>query len=122
MRVLFLTHRLPYAPNRGDRTRAYNLLQALKGRAVVDLVSLVHSDDEASHGENLDGLVDSLAMCRVPSVRNHVKGALMLGTTRTLTHLLLDSPDVKPMVGRAIARAKPDVVLVYCSSMGRFAL
>ena len=29
MRVLFLTHRLPYAPNRGDRIRAYHILRAL---------------------------------------------------------------------------------------------
>ena len=28
MRVLFLTHRLPYAPNRGDRIRAYHILKA----------------------------------------------------------------------------------------------
>ena len=26
VRILFLTHRLPYAPNRGDRIRAYHVL------------------------------------------------------------------------------------------------
>ncbi len=122
MRVLFLTHRLPYAPNRGDRARAYNLLKALRHRAKVDLVSLVHSEEEAGHGEEIRDQVDSLEMCRVPFVWNRIKGAAMLGTTRTLTHLLLDSPEVKPAVSRTIGRAKPDVVLVYCSSMGRFAL
>ena len=122
MRVLFLTHRLPYAPNRGDRTRAYNLLKAFHGRAKVDLISLVHSDDEASHGDEVREMVDSLQMCRVPFAWNHIRGAAMLGSTRTLTHLLLDSPSVKPAATRALARARPDVVLVYCSSMGRFAL
>ena len=41
MRVLFLTHRLPYAPNRGDRIRAYHLLREMSQVAEVDLVSLV---------------------------------------------------------------------------------
>src|SRR5207247_9362003 len=42
VRVLFLTHRLPYAPNRGDRIRAYHILRMLASRAEVELVSLVH--------------------------------------------------------------------------------
>ena len=29
MNILFLTHRLPYAPNRGDRIRAYYLLREM---------------------------------------------------------------------------------------------
>jgi hypothetical protein len=35
LRVLFLTHRLPYAPNRGDRVRAYHLLKALAPHAQI---------------------------------------------------------------------------------------
>ena len=42
MRVVFLTHRLPYAPNRGDRIRAYHLLRTLATEHEVHLVSLVH--------------------------------------------------------------------------------
>ena len=53
MRVLFLTHRLPYAPNRGDRLRAYHMLRAMRANADVDLVSLVHDRDEASHAPDL---------------------------------------------------------------------
>ena len=49
MRILALTHRLPYAPNRGDRLRAYHMLQHLREHADVELVSLVHDDEEASH-------------------------------------------------------------------------
>ena len=47
MRVWFLTHRLPYAPNRGDRIRAYHILDWLHRRAEVHLLSLVHDADEA---------------------------------------------------------------------------
>ena len=30
MRILFLTHRLPYAPNRGDRVRAFHIESTLR--------------------------------------------------------------------------------------------
>ncbi len=46
MRILFLTHRLPYAPNRGDRIRAFYLLREMSRFADVSLFSLVHDDEE----------------------------------------------------------------------------
>jgi sugar transferase (PEP-CTERM/EpsH1 system associated) len=122
MRVLFLTHRLPFAPNRGDRIRAFNLLKALHGCASVNLVSLVHDREEEAEGGRIRHLVDTLDMCRVPRTRNRVKGALLLGSQRTLTHILLDSPDVVPALARVTRDSKPDVVLAYCSSMARYAL
>jgi len=122
VRVLFLTHRLPYSPNRGDRVRAFHLLTALHRCATVDLVSLVHSSQEAAESHRISGLVESLDLCRTPTIRNYVNAALRLGTRETLTHLLLDSPDVLPALQRVVARNPPDVVLAYCSGMGRFAL
>src|SRR6185503_142028 len=64
MRILFLTHRLPYAPNRGDRIRAYHLLRHLSARHQVDLVSLVHDDEEADHAGDLRSMVDSVTIER----------------------------------------------------------
>ena len=89
MRVLFLTHRLPYAPNRGDRVRAYYLLERLAGVADVDVISLVHDDDEASRGPSLAG-VSSVTVARVNRPRALLASALALGTSRPLTHTMLD--------------------------------
>src|ERR1043165_5395034 len=122
MKVLFLTHRLPYAPNRGDRARAFNILKALRAHAEVDLVSLVHSPEEASHGEQLRGLVKNLEMCQVPWLSNRIRGAIHLGSQKALTHLLLDSPAMGAVLERRIREQPPDVVLAYCSSMARFAV
>ena len=38
VRVLFLTHRLPYAPNRGDRVRAYHIVRLLAPRVDLEIV------------------------------------------------------------------------------------
>ena len=121
MRVLFLTHRLPYAPNRGDRVRTYHLLRVLSRRAEVDLLSLVHDDDEASHVGELTSLVSSVTVVRVPRVRNLVRSAVGLATSTPITHTMLDSPELTDAVSLLGSRA-PDVVLAYCSGMARCAL
>jgi len=85
-------------------------------------VSLVHSEEEASQAPALDGMVETLDMCRVPTITNYIRGGFRLATRSTLTHILLDSPEVHGALRRVLERQSPDVVLVYCSSMGRFAL
>jgi len=121
MRILFLTHRLPYAPNRGDRIRSYHMLRELAKRAEVELVSLVHDQEEESQARDLPDKVE-VTTARVPRFRNLVRGLAALGTDRPLTHVLLDAPAIKPALARSIARRPPDVVLAYGSGMARFAL
>ena len=122
MRILFLTHRLPYAPNRGDRIRAYHMLREMARFAEVDLVSLVHDAHEAGRGGDLAGLAATVQVARVPALRNRAAAVCRLAGGRPLTHLLLDSPDVGPAVARVMRRSPPDVVVAYGSGMARFAL
>ena len=122
MRVLFLTHRLPYAPNRGDRIRAYYILKALRSHASASLVSLVHDDDEGARVGELKGLVDAVFVARVPGVRRYLAAGSTLPTSRPLTHALLASSGVRPAIAQALRAGKPDVVLAYCSGIARYAL
>ena len=39
--VLFLVHRIPYPPNKGDKIRSYHLLRYLSGRYRVFLGAFV---------------------------------------------------------------------------------
>src|SRR5207253_9644280 len=115
VRVLYLTHRLPYAPSRGDRIRAFHTLQALRARgAHVDLVSLAHDEREASHAHDLNGLADGVHLAPVSRLRGWATAAFTLGTTAPLTHALLDSSAIRPALRRIVAERRPDVVLAYC--------
>jgi polysaccharide biosynthesis protein PslH len=122
MRVLVLTHRLPYAPNRGDRLRAYHILQHLHRRAEVELLSLVHDDEEASHVDEVRGFVTHVTAVRVTPFRNRINAALALMTGGPLTHALLDGTGIVDRLHAICEARPPDVVLSYCSGMARFAM
>ena len=119
MRVLFLTHRLPYAPNRGDRIRAYWLMREMSRFATVSLFSFVH--DEAEEGRQADVPFAADVTCaRVPRVRSLLRAAAALPGRRPLTHALLDAPGVDATLARLARRVQPDVALAFCSGMARF--
>ncbi|HYL81894.1 MAG TPA: TIGR03087 family PEP-CTERM/XrtA system glycosyltransferase [Candidatus Acidoferrum sp.] len=120
MRTLFLTHRLPYAPNRGDRIRAFHVLRALATFSQVDLVSLVHDQDEAAQAHSLADLA-RVTVVPVSRLRNLLRAGPRLLGRMPLTHALLDGPSLRPALEAAYAR-QPDLVLAFCSGMARYAL
>ena len=123
MRVLFLTHRVPYAPNRGDRIRAYHILRYFKTAGVpVCVVALAHDKAEEAAATGLQDLVDAAHIVRVTWIRNFVKASLQLAQHRPMTHALLDSPSMRPVLERVCHEWRPDVVLAFCSGMARFAM
>jgi sugar transferase (PEP-CTERM/EpsH1 system associated) len=118
MRILFLTQRLPFAPNRGDRVRAFHLLNLLGRFAQVDVVSFVHDDEEAARASQMPAAA-TVRTLRVSPVRNHVLAVPALLGSTPLTHLLLRSPQESSTLALAAA-AKPDVLLPFGSGMARF--
>jgi sugar transferase (PEP-CTERM/EpsH1 system associated) len=122
VRVLFLTHRLPYAPNRGDRVRAYHILEMLAARAEVDLVSFVHDREEAAQADAVRRVTPHVTTVAVPRGRNYIRAVRALPTSMSLTHALLDAPELGRKLRDICARRRPDVVLAYCSGMARFAV
>ena len=121
MNVLFLSHRLPYAPNRGDRIRAFHLLREMSQWADVDLISLVHDREEAAQAEALRSMTRSVTLAHVPKVRNTVSAIAHMAGSTPATHMMLFSPDAKAAIDAA-ARRKPDVVFSYCTGVAPLAL
>jgi sugar transferase (PEP-CTERM/EpsH1 system associated) len=122
MRVLFLTHRVPYAPNRGDRLRALHIVRSLAASTDLELVSLAHDRGELAQASTLEALGIRITAIQVPRLANLVNGALHLAGNRPLTHVLLDAPQLTRTLADIVQRRPPDVVLAYCSGMARFAL
>ena len=122
MRILFITHRLPYAPNRGDRTRAFHLLQVLASRHEVHVVSLVHDDEERQRVRDLTSRFASVRVAKVPMLRNRIAALASLAGRRPLTHVLLASPDLQQAIRESVEQATPDLVVAFCTGIGEAVL
>jgi polysaccharide biosynthesis protein PslH len=120
--VLYLTQRLPYAPDRGDRIRSFHFIEGLRRTMDVSLVSLVHDAEEEAAAPLVAARGVEVATARVGRVVPWLRATMALAGSRPVTHLLLDSPAVGPAVEAAVRRRRPDVVVAMCSSMAKFAL
>ena len=55
-KILFLAHRIPYPPNKGDKIRSWHMLKYLAGRHEVHLGAFVDDADDWQHAEFLRGV------------------------------------------------------------------
>lgn len=93
--ILFLVHRIPFPPNKGDKTRSHHLLRYLAKRYRVHLGTFIDNADDAVYVPALDDLCAS--HCVVPLQRR-------MATLRSLSGFLTGEPLTWPYYRQAKLR------------------
>jgi polysaccharide biosynthesis protein PslH len=83
--VLYLVHRLPYPPDKGDRIRAYHLLRHLSGRAAVHLACLADEPVSPEALAALRALCARVEVVRLAGWSRWPRGLWSLASGRTVS-------------------------------------
>lgn len=119
-RVLFLTHRVPCPPDKGDRIRSYNLLRYLAERSHVWLGCLADEPWTAETARTIDSLAESACIAPI-GVSRKVYGGVSLLAGRSITEGWFHSRRLVRWIDQA-ARERPfDAVISFCSGMAPYA-
>ena len=119
--LLYLVHRIPYPPNKGDKIRSYHLLQHLARRYTVHVGAFIDDANDWQYAEALGQMAGGEVKLLALNPR--------LATLKSVTGLLSGEPLTLPyyrdrqmqrwvddvLAARPIARA-----LVYSSSMAQY--
>ena len=116
MRILYLVHRVPYPPNRGDRIRSYHLLRFLAEHAEVDLACLADEPVDSQQTVELGRLCRRVAIEQLGPGR-WWRAARTLACGRSASEGLFDSPKLARTVSRWARETRYDRVVAFCSSM-----
>lgn len=120
MRVMFLTPRLPYPPNRGGEITVYNFLRVLSRVHELSLVSFYDDAHELSYRSELERFCRDVEMVRRPgkfALRVLVRTGCGRRSYAVERHA---SPAFAAAVRRSVARLPPDVVQVETFMMGQY--
>ena len=63
--ILYLVHRLPYPPNKGDKVRSYNLLKHLLKQHRVFLGTFIDDPEDEPHIVTLRGMCADLHVAKL---------------------------------------------------------
>jgi len=119
--ILFLTHRAPYPPNRGDRIRSYHILRQLAQHYRVYLGSLIDEPLSKDGLEILRQLTVKRALVPLRPRLRWASAAWSFAMGGSATEGAFASRRLRMWV-RDVARSIDfDAAVVFCSSMLQFA-
>ena len=120
MRLLFLTSRLPFPPNRGDRSRTFHLLRVLGEEHEITLVSFVGTRDEALMAKELDPFCTDIHLVLRPSLRSMVSAACNFWRRYPLQLLFYSSRAMQLLVDRLLASETYEAAYVHLFRMAPY--
>ena len=114
--ILFLAHRTPYPPDRGDKIRSFNILKFLAARKRVHLVAF--ADDRRDMAGD-SGLTDRTRI--VWRGKSRALAAVQaLVTRRPISLTAFDDTDVHAAVADILATRQIDTIYVFSSQMAQY--
>ena len=84
-KILYITHRVPYPPDKGDRIRNFHILAWLARRASVDLACLADEPVDDAARRTLKTLADRVAVVPHVSAARWARAAWTFAAGRTVT-------------------------------------
>src|SRR3990172_5105166 len=122
MNILYLAHRVPYPPNKGDKLRAFRHIEYLSRSHRVWCACFVDDPRDRSHLEPLHKhCVDVLAV-RLNRPLATLKALWGLSRRETATEGFYRHTGMAAALRKLSGRVPFDTVLAFSSSMARYAL
>ena len=121
--ILFLAHRIPYPPDRGDKIRSWHLLKHLAGLARVHLACFADDAADAAHlpalREALDGRLGE-AHVEVRRTGRAAAGLRALLQGRPVSLTLFDSARLRAFVESRLDSGGIAAVFAFSGQMAQF--
>jgi len=121
--TLFLAHRIPFPPDRGDKIRSWHLLKHLAALGPVHLACFADDEADAAHlpalREALGGRLGE-AHVEVRRAGKAVAAARALASGRPVSLTLFDSAALRRFVERKLADPEVGCVFAFSGQMAQF--
>ena len=117
--ILFLAHRIPYPPDRGDKIRGFHILKYLSTKKRVHLVTFA---DDPADLKNKGGLARYTGNRSViwRSKSQAMSGFEALMSHRPVSLTSFDNPQIRASVDNLLARHAIDTIFVFSSQMAQY--
>ena len=120
-KLLYLVHRIPYPPDKGDKVRSYHLLKHLVARHEVHVGTFVDDPADRVHVDALRALCAGLHVVHLGPRRARLASLAGLATGEALTLRYYRDAGLARWVRELVRRERIDAVVAFSSSVVPYA-
>ncbi|PKI15921.1 TIGR03087 family PEP-CTERM/XrtA system glycosyltransferase [Colwellia sp. 12G3] len=118
--LLFLCHRIPFPPNKGDKIRSFNILKKLSEQYDVHLGCFIDDPFDKQYVSGLDKYSASIFHLDQHKTIAKIKGLTGFLTNKPITLPYYFDKRMQQWTSRTIAQHNISKVFVYSSSMAQY--
>ena len=115
--LIFLVHRIPYPPNKGDKIRSWHILKHLSVRYRVHLGCFVDDDEDWAHTGVLEELCASTCIVGQARWRGHFKAVGAMISNEPLSVAYYRDRRMRRWVAETVRDKNPAAALLFSSQM-----
>lgn len=119
--ILYLVHRLPYPPNKGDKVRSFHLLKHLAAQHRVFLGTFVDDEQDWQYLDKLRGLCAEVHAAALNPRLAKLKSLRGLLNGEALSLPFYRDAGLSAWIAQLVSRQKIDAVIVFSSPMVQYA-
>ncbi len=120
MNILFLTHRFPCPPDRGDRIRSYHTIKFLSKRHNIFLASVDETNPPSIHINCMKELCKKILFSPINRRKQMIKASFYLPTNVPLSLPLFYNKKLYKNIKEVVENQKIDLIYIYCVSMAPY--
>ncbi|MEH6648967.1 MAG: TIGR03087 family PEP-CTERM/XrtA system glycosyltransferase [Motiliproteus sp.] len=118
--VLFLTHRIPYPPDKGDKIRSYHLLLELNRHYEVHLGCFIDDSNDWQYLDTLQAHCASICCLPLSKFKRYFKAMLAVVSGKPITLPLYRSHRLRRWVNKTVKHHNINKVVVFSGAMSQY--
>ena len=118
--LLYIVHRIPYPPNKGDKIRSYNILKYLSGKYKIYLAAFIDDGNDWQYIEYLSSLCKDSFFVKINTQQKKLLSLRGLLTGEALSVVYYRDKHFKQWVDKTIKQNSIDKILAFSSPMAQY--
>jgi len=119
--LLYLVHRIPYPPDKGDKIRSYHLLTHLVKKYRVYVGAFVDDEVDWQYKSQLDQICEQVFLQRLDRKKSMLKSLTGLFNNSALTIPYYSNSEMQDWVNKVIVENDIKNIVVFSSAMAQYA-
>ncbi len=118
--LLFLVHRIPYPPNKGDKIRSYNFLKGLTNHYNIHLATFIDDADDWQYAAKVEELTMTSLFINLRSTQAKIKSLSGLLNGKALSLPYYQSQQMQKWIDKTMKEKSIDKVFIFSSAMAQY--
>ena len=119
-KILYLCHRIPYPPNKGDKIRSFNEIKYLSKNNTIDLITLADEPEDLKYTENLKKYCRQVKVFSLNKTIGKLKGFISLLSGKSISQGYFYQRRFQSTFNQWINREQYDSIICFSSPMAEY--